>query len=107
MRAVLFLTLMLAGGPAAAQTAACVAPKPPATSERPARPAPPQRPRCADSGACEQGEAAAYNKAIATFNAHARDYAKDTQVYVAKLNAYVAAAEAYAKCEVGALNAGG
>lgn len=85
--------------------AACEAPSPPAASDRPVKPIAPERPRCATSGACEPGEADAYNKAIAAFNAKARGYAAATQAYAAKLNAYVATAEAYARCEVAALSA--
>jgi len=102
------LTMAVSLVPASAQIvgvqAACEPPTPPAASDRPVKPAAPERPRCAASGACEPGEADAYNKAIAAFNAKARGYTAATQAYAARLNAYVAAAEAYARCEVTALS---
>jgi hypothetical protein len=91
---------------AAAPLAECPAPVPPPVSERPAKPALPERPSCAIAAACKRGEADAYNRAVAVYNLKAVDFQAASQAYVARLNAYVAAAEAYAKCEVAALNAG-
>jgi len=85
--------------------AECTPPNPPAASERPARPVPPERPRCADTKSCEAGEADRHNAAVAVFNDRAKVYARDLQAYVDRLNTYVAAAGAYAKCEVTATNA--
>jgi hypothetical protein len=86
--------------------AECAAPTPPAPLERPAKPVSPERPRCANTGSCGAGEADRYNAAVAVFNDKAKIYARDLQAYVDRLNAYVAAAGAYAKCEVAATNAG-
>jgi hypothetical protein len=85
--------------------AECLAPNPPSPSERPVKPASPERPRCANTGSCGPGEADRYNAAVAVFNDKAKVYAAELQAYVDRLNAYVAAAGAYAKCEVAATNA--
>ena len=84
--------------------AECAPPDPPAASERPAKLVPPERPRCADTKSCDAGEADRYNAAVAAFNDKARIYARNLQAYVDRLNAFVAAAGAYAKCEVNATN---
>ena len=99
----LVLTAALVTAATTAQ-AACPVPVAPAASEKPARPTPPPVPVCAKVNDCGQGVAAEYNRQVNAFNAAARDFQKDTQAYVARLNAFVAAAEAYAKCEVAELN---
>lgn len=96
------LTALMFGS---AAQAACVAPAPPAASERPAKPLMPPKPKCADSGSCMPGEADRYNAAIGAYNGEVKAYGQRLQAYVDRLNAYVAAAGAYAKCEVDATNA--
>jgi hypothetical protein len=75
-------------------------------AERPTRPEPPPLPACASSGSCGDGVADDYNRRVNAFHDRAKDYQKDTHAYVAKLNAFVAGAEAFAKCEVAAMSAG-
>lgn len=98
-RSMLVLALLLSGASAAAQ-AACVLPSPPPQADRPVKPAAPEKPRCAASNSCDNADVQAFNKAVAAFNARGRDYMRDAQAYADRLNAYVAEAEAYAKCEV-------
>jgi len=62
-------------------------------------------PACTTSDSCRHGESSTYNKAVEAFNQRQRTYQDVGQAYVAKLNAYVAAAEAYARCELAELNA--
>ena len=85
--------------------AACPAPAPPAAAERPVRPEPPVRPACARTANCPDGVADEFNRKVKAFNEQATVFQASSQAYVARLNAFVAAAAEYARCEVAALNA--
>lgn len=74
---------------------------------KPQKPAAPVKPACLDAKTgkdnCPGWEAYTYNDQVKAYNAAGADYAKAANAYIAKLNDYVAASAAYAKCEAESL----
>jgi len=105
--------MAFAVGAASAQTPggpACVAPGPtPADSERPApMPPMPTAPKCVNPrgiSRCPEAAAQPYSNQVAAYNYEVRMHAAQDQAFVARLNAWTQQVEAYAQCEVNALNA--
>ncbi|GJD51664.1 hypothetical protein OPKNFCMD_4419 [Methylobacterium crusticola] len=99
--ALLCLVLALAPLPA---RAACTAPVPPPVSERPVKPALPQKPPCLDAkGGCPGWEAYTYNDAIKAYNALLAPYKTGAEAYARRLKTYAEAGVAYANCEMQSL----
>ena len=92
----------------ASASAACIPPTPPDSASRPAKLAAPVKGPCVDQkpGApgCLGWEAYTFNDQVKAYNAQVPGFKAAAEAYVRKLNDYVSAAGAYAKCEVGALN---
>ena len=97
------LALCLFGASGGAR-AACTPPLPPAASEKPARPTPPERPACLDAkGGCPGFEAYTFNDAVKAYNAKLPAYRAGAEAYAGKLKAYVDASVAFANCEMKSL----
>ncbi len=84
--------------------AACTAPVPPPASEKPVKPALPQKPACLDAkGGCPGWEAYTYNDGIKAYNAQLGPYRAGAEAYARKLKAYADGGVAYANCEMQSL----
>ncbi|KMO10990.1 hypothetical protein [Methylobacterium platani] len=84
--------------------AACTAPMPPPASEKPVKPALPQKPACLDAkGGCPGWEAYTYNDGIKAYNAQLGPYRTGAEAYARKLKAYADGSVAYANCEMQSL----
>lgn len=96
--------LILFAGPAGA---ACTPPVPPAASDKPAKPQAPVKGPCVDAKTgtpgCLGWEAHRFNEDVKAYNAGLPAFQKAAAAYLAKLNAYVAAASDFARCEVDTL----
>ena len=81
----------------------CTAPAAPTRTAQLVKPVAPTYPTCYDPkikmNTCDGPEVGKFNDASAKYNLAAKAYARDVQTYIERLNAYVAAAEAFAKCE--------
>jgi hypothetical protein len=105
--------MAFAAGAAGAQPpseTACVAPGPtPSDSERPATmPPKPAMPKCINPrgiSRCPEAVAQAYSDKVAAYNDQVRLHSAQDQAFVVHLNAWTRQVEAYAQCEVNALNA--
>ena len=113
MRLGLAALMVFATGAVAAQTPSaptCVAPAPtPADSERPApMPPTPAKPKCVNPrgiSRCPEAVAQAYSDRVAAYNDQVRLHVAQDHAFVERLNAWTRQVEAYAQCEVNALNA--
>jgi hypothetical protein len=101
--AALLLLMPVAAHPTVA-LAACTAPVPPPVSEKPVKPALPQKPACLDAkGGCPGWEAYTYNDGIKAYNAQLGPYRTGAEAYARKLKAYADGSVAYANCEMQSL----
>ncbi|ACL56260.1 hypothetical protein [Methylobacterium nodulans] len=100
-RRFVLLVALAAAGPA---RAACTVPTPPPVSEKPVKPALPEKPACLDAkGGCPGFEAYTFNDAVKAYNAKLPAYRAGAEAYAGKLKAYVDASVAYANCEMKSL----